>query len=447
MQSDNFDKRVREAADHHHPTYDEKAWQNMEKLLDEHLPKEEDNRRRFIFFLLFFLLLGGTGIWLLTGNSGKRDRELLGSVNPVLENNKIVKDENVLNETNNEKSGTILQIKENPNIQPDQNFTLAENKQIVTSIYKKNGITEKRDIYQEKLLPVNSTNNSSINKSFQTNNTTQSLVSGNEVKNNAEKEVTDSMPTGDITEISKKDKADIKQSENPKTKSDVNADSLAEEKSEIKTSKQDSKKKKSSFFFVSLSAGPDISFVASDKAGKSKLLAGLGLGYTFKNGISVRTGFYSGRKVYTASGDNYNPPAVFYQYYPILEKVNADCKVYEIPINVSYNFGNTRKQNWFAGAGISTFLMKKEEYKYSYKYTASGPSYQSNWTINKENKHFFSVVTISGGYQRQLSKKISITAEPYFKIPLKGVGYGKVKLNSGGVLFTLSVKPFGENKK
>jgi hypothetical protein len=37
-------------------------------------------------------------------------------------------------------------------------------------------------------------------------------------------------------------------------------------------------------------------------------------------------------------------------------------------------------------------------------------------------------------------------AEPYIKLPLTGVGYGKVKLNSGGVLFSIGVNPFNAKK-
>ena len=46
MQSEEFDKKIKEAADHHHPAYDEKAWMKMEKLLDTHLPQKKDDRRR-----------------------------------------------------------------------------------------------------------------------------------------------------------------------------------------------------------------------------------------------------------------------------------------------------------------------------------------------------------------------------------------------------------------
>lgn len=43
-----------------------------------------------------------------------------------------------------------------------------------------------------------------------------------------------------------------------------------------------------------------------------------------------------------------------------------------------------------------------------------------------------------------LNKNISLQAEPYVKIAMDGVGYGKVKLNSGGVLFSAVIKPFAK---
>jgi len=206
--------------------------------------------------------------------------------------------------------------------------------------------------------------------------------------------------------------------------------------------KEKVQKKKNSFFFLSVAAGPDLSFVGGNRSGTARLAGGIGLGYRMKNGLSLRTGFYSGRKIYSASSGSYNPPPVFAQLYPILENVDADCKVYEIPVSIHYNFGKSEKQNWFAGAGLSTLLMKKEDYVYSYKNNAAGPTYTSSWSIQNENKHYFSVLTLSGGYQRQLSKRVAISAEPYLKIPLQGVGYGKVKLNSTGIMLNLFFQPF-----
>src|ERR1700712_4441531 len=64
MQFEDFDKKIKEAAEHHHPAYDENAWTKMETLLDEHLPVKKDDRRRFVFLLLFLFLIG-SGAFLL----------------------------------------------------------------------------------------------------------------------------------------------------------------------------------------------------------------------------------------------------------------------------------------------------------------------------------------------------------------------------------------------
>src|SRR6185295_4985354 len=66
MLFDNFDKKIKEAAEQHHPAYDENAWRKMESLLDQHLPKER-NRRRF-FLLAFIVLLTGGGAFVLFSN-------------------------------------------------------------------------------------------------------------------------------------------------------------------------------------------------------------------------------------------------------------------------------------------------------------------------------------------------------------------------------------------
>jgi len=52
------------------------------------------------------------------------------------------------------------------------------------------------------------------------------------------------------------------------------------------------------------------------------------------------------------------------------------------------------------------------------------------------------VLNLSGGYTRQLNSTFSVSAEPYVEIPLTGIGKGKVHLNSGGILFTIGIKPF-----
>jgi hypothetical protein len=90
--------------------------------------------------------------------------------------------------------------------------------------------------------------------------------------------------------------------------------------------------------------------------------------------------------------------------------------------------------------------MKRETYHYYYKDQLGQDRYKS-WTIFNENKHYFSVLTLSAGYQRNINKTFFVSAEPYLKMPLSGIGYGKIKLNSAGVQFSVGAKLFGTAKK
>jgi hypothetical protein len=188
----------------------------------------------------------------------------------------------------------------------------------------------------------------------------------------------------------------------------------------------------------SVSIGPDVSKAASSPTGKTAVVYGAGIGYT-RNRFTLRTGVYAAKKIYWADPSEYKlsyapPPGT------VFEGADANCYVINIPVKLSYNFEFRNKSYWFAGAGLSSYLMKRESYVYKYKTAWS--YYEHPYEIRNENKHYFSVLNLSGGYSRDLNKRVSISAEPYLEVPLTGIGAGKVHLSSGGILFTLGVKPF-----
>ncbi len=149
------------------------------------------------------------------------------------------------------------------------------------------------------------------------------------------------------------------------------------------------------------------------------------------------------KKIYSATPAQYNLPAANYSY---LEKINANCNVIDIPLNIDYYFDQKGKHNWFVSTGLSSYLMKKESYDYVYK-TPGGQVYNKDWTIKNQNKHFFSILNLSAAYQYFLNQRFTLAVQPYVDLPLTGIGAGKVKLNSGGILFTVKVKPFLEKVK
>ena len=439
MQSENFDNKIRQAAEQHHPNYDEMAWSKMEKLLDEHMPRKDDRRR--IFFLLFLFLLTGGGAWLLFSkpwNDNAHGTAVKNSTNNIqskpADNSAVKKVESPAQQMT---AGNDKPTDESKTVASSTN-ELSDNKQTSPQIsaFKPGALSP-----------------STTKKSLRKNDNRDDQLSV-DVTNPAITDNTKPAKNNDAI-VSPPIKGQVTNNDNNKNGSDkpVNTDVVAgnkpNEPSKEKAPGQQQKatiakgnnKKQNSLFF-SISAGPDVSSVDMSNPGEVKLLTGLGLGYSFKDRWVIRSGFYSSRKVYTATKYDYKPPTPIVNS-NYLDQIDADCKVYEIPLNLSYNFSRSDQHSIFGTVGLSSFIMKKEVYKYLYQYPGNPPvTYTYTKTINNEYKHYFSVLTLSGGYAYKFNKILSLSAEPYLKLPLAGVGFGKVKLNSAGVQFSANIRLF-----
>lgn len=449
-----MDHIIREAADKHHPAYNDSAWEKMEKKLDKHLPQKKD-RRKFIFFLLFFLLLGGGAFFSIIyfSDDGKEvSREIAESKTGKQSNTESGNKKTTTGVTDgavpDSETGTITgQVEIAPG--PDQPGIQLQDKKNNVDVVGKSRKKSSKGKYAVGIIPAVAADELTKEKGENIKDKQP------QKKNTAARKnvvITATSPESDETEdmmipVTAAD-SKITDSGNDEKKETVKAVEDKKEK-DIKTvdntppSAPDKKKPKKNIagnFGLTFSAGPDLSFVELNKLGKATLTYGAGLSYNFGKRITVRTGFYFSKKIYTAEPDQYHPPG---GNYPYLYEVAADCKLYEIPVSVSYNFWQKKNHNWFGSAGLSSFLMKKEYYNYIYK-TPYGQTYSYPKTVNNENKHYFSVLTLSAGYQYHFSKRISLQAEPFVKLPLGGIGLGKIKLNSSGVLFTLTVKPFAK---
>ena len=105
--------------------------------------------------------------------------------------------------------------------------------------------------------------------------------------------------------------------------------------------------------------------------------------------------------------------------------------MWEIPVNVRYNFNKGPKVTWFATTGLSTYLMSHENYTYQYEY--NWLTENSNWNIHKPSQYWFSIVNLSAGFEKRVGKIGSLRLEPYMRIPLSGIGTGSLPILSGGV--------------
>jgi hypothetical protein len=445
MLDEENDRIIKEAADHYHPEYDDTAWEKMEQLLDEHLPVEKERKR--IFFLRPLALLIGC-LLLLIGlyywkNTKPEASQNLASKNKA-EQVKVTNPPNKSKEINSQLS---LETEKNPvtitkgtNKIGKDHIKSASNKSekaFATSSFGNhddpnvvpafgNDLVKKKNDLPNQQAIEKTDHSGAIN--HEKNSISENTNQGNK---------------SNVTADTKENKVDGKKSVPEKEM--IGENNIG--KTENVPSKNPGKKPKKTSggfgnnFGLSISAGPDVSDVYHNKIGKLTLAYGAGASYAISKKLNLRTGFYLSKKIYSVDREDYNLPPGSVGNYQYLQNVNANCKVYEIPLKLDYSFGKTKNHNWFVSGGLSSYLMKKETYNYYYK-TPSGQIYNKDWSISNKNRHFFSVLDISGGYQYFLNQQFSMTAEPYVNLPLTGIGAGKVKLNSGGILFTIKVKPF-----
>ena len=426
MQDEELDDIIREAADKHSPAYNDAAWNRMETLLDKHIPQKKD-RKRSIFFVLLFtgLTIGGyfAGSYFFAGKKTassfvkvKINDSPIASLAEIIVEPKIGKDENAISVAKgrkNELPGIGSKTRADIiNVYPSEK---EEGNELVSSS-ELNSFNEKSHTFttKEGLNPINIFPETK-------------LKTGSQIL---------------ITEV----EDEKKKNDSPVKINDEKTGKAGMKTNQTTLAKNGRKKERNGFagnFGLTFSAGPGFSFVEMSKPGKLSLTYGAGLQYNFTKRLTVQAGFYVSKKLYSSDSANYNPPGSFWNYYPGMNNIEANCKVYELPLSLLYQFKQNNKHNFYAGAGISSYLMKSEVYDFSYKTAAGQPAYRSYTLINK-NKHYFSTLSFAGGYRYQLSKRISFAAEPYVKIPLTGVGFGNVKLKSAGVLFTAIVKPFAK---
>ncbi len=443
MQDEEIDKLIKDAANQHHPPYDDTAWGKMEVMLDKHLPQKKD-RKKLLLLLLFFFLLGGTVITVMLQPWKSKQEIAENGIKPVF----------AKQESNTTPSGNTTEVIKGNAITPEINNQQNNNTDgaaadntisditIPEQGSKENntGKTKNSNIYQQKRRTTIQVKTPAVGA-----NTIEDKIA---VKKEPAENIAsdDTAPahieiTKTVSQISEEQKknasANTVVSDKKETAIEKNKDPLSKEK-------QNRKNKFTDNFALTFSTGADVSYIDINSTGKLKSFYGAGLSYSAGKHLKLSTGLLVTQKVYSATPYQYKFPGG--TSYPNLQSINADCNVYEIPLNVYYNFKAVKNHNWFGGLGISSLLMKKETYNYLYK-TPAGQTYSYTKTINNENKHYFSVLTLSGGYQYKLNNRLSFMAESYIKLPFGGVGAGKIKLNSTGLLFTAVIKPFAKRKK
>lgn len=190
---------------------------------------------------------------------------------------------------------------------------------------------------------------------------------------------------------------------------------------------------------LSFVAGPDLSTVGSfsdfyDPGYK----LGIALEYNLTSKLSVSAGFIQSEVRYRAQGNEYKPPYGYWTDGIVPTQTIGECLLFDIPISLKYRFLDFKHSHVYVGAGLSSYIMQSEDYRFSYEGNRS--DLVQGWYGETGSRHWFSNVGFSIGYELDLHPNWSLRVEPFMSIPLKEVGWGNVKLYSLGNFISLNYK-------
>jgi len=455
-QFEHIENKIKQAIQNNQPDFDEAAWDKMEALLD----KKEKKPRPFVWlwFLLPLLLAGAGSLYFFTNNkktnnkSAENISHILNEKNiePTSEKTGLVKEkiivENILQSSIQKDAvqpssdpGLTKETKNAERALPEKNYEQFK------KAASDNKLNQQAKINKVKRVTTESRTATGINNAGIAQYDDEEKISGvensklktseSESPNKAEIIETNTVNKNQLSDIKKnnKDSALVK-ARNDKKPAD-NGTIPSNKSKDISTSK-----KSAPFYFIG-SLGTDIGSVRLFSFNNSTLGVkyGFGLGYQLNKKWSLQTGFYAGKKKYAAGPNDYHFKDNSYWTYVKVTKVDAECMVYEIPVTLRYNFLKKSSLTYYTTIGLSSYLMKKEDYNYYYtRYNVPAEKYYSY----TGNKHLFSTLSISAGVEKKISGVLSLQLEPSVSLPLSGVGDGKVKLFSTAMMLGIKYLPF-----
>lgn len=424
------------------PAFKEASWKKMEALLD----KDEDPKRPFIFWLWLLIPLlivtGGAGYFAFNKNSNTVQTSIPGKTDNA---EQVVAEQKNLSKENN------------------TNSTPGFNNSGKTASLNNVDARDKNTNYLNTGTPVTKKTSSlvAVNNNKPANND-ELLYSKNKLTNNTKRKMKAS-----ITAASPEAADDLTVNEQLTPAALDNDPSVLKQQEEvivvkIETNSKDEKeiekiidsvieksvankkdKTKSSRFYIIVAGGAETSGTKLFSADKITGRAGIAAGYQLNKHLSIQTGFFVSNKKYKADGSSYKTKPGTYWNIVDIKEIEANCRVYEIPLQVNYNFTPGKKLNIFASVGLSSYIMKKEDY--SFHYSRYGTYHQAE-VYYSGNKNLFSVLKISGGIEKKVGQQFSLFAAPGIAIPIAGVGEGEVKLYSTEILIGLKFTPARRNK-
>ncbi|MBE7172145.1 MAG: hypothetical protein INR73_16275 [Williamsia sp.] len=451
-QSEHIEDRFRQAADHLVPPFNDEAWNKMELLLD----KDQKKRRPFIWWWMFALLLlaGGTaGIYYYRGSDAQEGKDMLSQKPVLVQSNSNAKTEPSVEGASGKQEQAITEA---PIEQPERkkvdavpesdrrNPAPASNKPLGQN--SSSGYTKKvgdvRAVAGKNLLKKTSVPQKLSRKE---------LGEGAEETWDELKETTQ-QNSEDATNVKA---ADIQfayqhpefliRVEMPGSWLNPPHDRLAFKDSlqmAIKTATKKANKQGpavAKWYFLA-AGGVDAANLHKFDTSHRRFVFGADIGYHLNSIFSVQAGFHAGRALYVAGPADYKAKPGTYWSDPTVKirSVEANCFIFDLPLLIRADVLHNRNRALYATTGFSSSITNREVYNYHYNNSMGYRMWKATY---RGNVDWFSYADFSIGFEQKIFKTFYLQLEPYAKLPISGIGEGKVKLYSLGVQLGLKYQP------
>ncbi|MCU0321223.1 MAG: hypothetical protein MUE72_02335 [Chitinophagaceae bacterium] len=453
MSKEQFDKHTdflaRKAAEEYGIAYTEEAWDKMELLLN----KEKKKRPIIIWWMLMgaMLLLVGASILNnnitlsnnyqqvtsenIRSNSRNNKNVHLTTANDTVNNNKLIEEENKTATENRTQTRKIISNNKIEDNIVNSNLIDAQSNHKQENVVSSKS-TNATKVVQEKSVIVNTKKTNKIISSVtyykKANTNNQQKVAEVKEEENVQVTLEGSAENNELNLLIGKafyERVLSKQLQIQAIRIPLQMDlhrNIVSNKEEIVKKPQPFLSKLDIGFLVAADATTD------GKNAARKLSTGFGilLSYPLSKKLSLTTGFAVAKKVYNADSTSYKVTYSLGSRY-FLTDIDATCIVYEVPLQLNYLVAQKGKNSFYSSVGLSTYFMKKEDYIYTYLYYNNLVKYP--YVFENANNHLFSILNLSAAYRRSINENLAYQIMPYAKIPLTGIGNGKVNLYSFGL--------------
>ncbi len=188
-------------------------------------------------------------------------------------------------------------------------------------------------------------------------------------------------------------------------------------------------------FYIGAIVAPELSSIKFQPVKKKGFNLGVIMGYSLNDHFNIELGITLAHKYFFTDGKYVPANSISGDNSKILN-VNAFSSITEIPLSLRYNINPAKKRTFFTTIGSVSDVIHKEHY--DFLYARNGEEGEGRNYNNKASRFWFSNVQVSMGYECEAGKVGKFRVEPYYRIPVNGIGISDLPITSIGLNVALT---------